>query len=193
MKKKVLLTISIILVIIVITVSIIVTKDLLNDGYAYYGDVWQDTPEKALIKSADMSSETMQTLTPELVLETRIVDDIVLMTFLSKSDTLVTASFVTNKNGQYCVEGWTEEIDLDNPTEFLMTGAPNQLILFPYYIHNTSIYGWCYSSAQFTINNVSPSRKSFTFEAQEKKRTIDFWIISDCSTIENVSINYTQS
>ena len=40
-------------------------------------------------------------LTVVYLLDTRDIDDIVIMTFVSKGDTLVTATFVTNEKGQY--------------------------------------------------------------------------------------------
>ena len=188
--KKVILLISIIVVFFVGDIFINVIKDVSDDGYAYYGNVWQDTPEKALLKAAEQDSETILTLTPKTIFETTTIDDIVLMTFLSKNDTLVTVDFVSNENQQYSVHSWTEECDLDFPSEFLMTGVPNQFMLFPYKNYGTKVCGWCYSTAQFTVNGISPTRRTFKFKAQGKGRSIDFWIIGDFIATNDVSIDY---
>ena len=68
---------------------------LLNNDYLYGGDVWQDTPEKALMQQANLTVDSKQTLTPETLLDTRYIDDIVIMTCVSKGDTLVNVTFIT--------------------------------------------------------------------------------------------------
>ena len=52
MKKKemVFLVVAILLVVIV---AFFAVKALLNDGYAFWGDVWETSPEKALQKAAE--------------------------------------------------------------------------------------------------------------------------------------------
>lgn len=81
----------------------VVAKDLLSGGRAYYGDAWQPTPEKALQQAADRDSESMQTLTPKIRFKEIAIDDIVVMTFLSKNDTLVTVTIVSNEKDQMMI------------------------------------------------------------------------------------------
>ena len=163
---------------------------MLNNGYAFYGDVWALSPEKALKKAAEQDHETMQTLTPKIMLKHSNFDDIVVMTFLSKNDTLVTVTFVSNEDNLYSVSGWTEEWDLDNPSEFLINGDPNQFILFPYQKHNNVVYGWCYTNAQFSVNGISPARETFSFDVGEKTYSIDFWMVDEYISDEDISIQY---
>ncbi len=187
-EKKLLIVVSIISILLISLVVFAVIKTLLNDGYAFYGDVWEDTPEKALQKAAEQDSETMQTLTSQIIFEKTTLDDIVLMTFLSKNDTLVTVTFVTNEKEQYSVSGWTVEYDLAHPSEFLIDGNPNQFILFPYQKHGNIVLGWCYSTARFTVNGVYPERKTFSFDIQGTTYSIDFWNIEILD--DSVSMEY---
>ena len=145
-------------ILLVVIVAFFAVKALLNDGYAFWGDVWETSPEKALQKAAEQDLNTMQTLTPKIIFEKTTFDDIVLMTFLSQNETLVTVTFASNANDLYSVSGWTEEYDLAHPSEFLMDGNPDQWILFPYRRHDNTVFGWCYSTAQFTVNGISPTR-----------------------------------
>ncbi len=187
-KVRIIVLVAAILFIAIIVFSVI--KTLLNDGYAYYGDVWEPSPERALQKAAEQDSETMQALTPQIIFEKTTLDDIVLMTFLSKNDTLVTVTFISNENEKYSVSGWTEEYDLDQPSEFLIDGNPNQFILFPYQRHNNIVFGWCYSTAQFTVNGISPTRKTFSFDLQGKTYSIDFWTVNGNSSNDDIFIEY---
>ena len=79
----------------------------------YVGNGWQDTPEKALAIAADSNLDTLQRLTPINLLDKFHINERTYMLFVSKGDTLVQASFVTNKEGQYHYEGDTEEIAID--------------------------------------------------------------------------------
>ena len=110
--------------------------------------------------------------------------------FLSQSDTLVTVTFVSNENDLYSVSGWTEESDLDHPSEFLMNGHPDQFILFPYQKHNNIVFGWCYTAAQFTVNGISPMRKTFSFDVKGKTYSIDFWTVNGHILDDDISIEY---
>lgn len=189
MKKKamVFLVVAILLVVIV---AFFAVKALLNDGYAFWGDVWETSPEKALQKAAEQDLNTMQTLTPKIIFEKTTFDDIVLMTFLSQDETLVTVTFASNANDLYSVSGWTEEYDLAHPSEFLMDGNPDQWILFPYRRHDNTVFGWCYSTAQFTVNGISPTRKTFNFDLQGMTYSIDFWTVSGQNSGDHISIEY---
>lgn len=190
MKKIFIIVISLIPMLLVCFFVANVIQDLQRDGYAYYGDVWQPTLEKALEKEADDTSETMQILTPKIVFDTTYFEDVTLMTFLSKGETLVSVAFVSNEDGEYCVYGWTEEWNWDSPSEFLLNGDEEQLILIPYEQHDNVLLGWCYSNVQFTVNGIVPTRKTFEFEAQGKERSIDYWMISEFDPNEEVSIEY---
>lgn len=195
MNKKILF--FIILFCIIIIIGITVLFDLFNEGYAHYGDVWQDTPEKALMKEADLTTETLQTLTPKTILHTVYIADIAEMTFVSIGDTLVTVTFVMNEKGQYSVYGYTEEIWLDSPTMFLLNGDPEQLdfeseqfVMFPYNQHKTTAWGWCYTGHSFTVNGIIPSKKTYIFDCQGKTWSIDYWRIDNVSPEADIQIDY---
>ena len=190
MKKKILIVVSIIAIIIIAIVAFDVVKSLINDGYAYYGDVWETSPERALQKAADRDLQTQGTLTPKIHFKKIVLDDIVSMTFLSESDTLVTVTFVSNEDGLYSVYGWTEEYDLDNPASFLINGESTQFILFPYEEHNNTIFGWCYTTAKFTVDGATPTRETFNFSIDGKAYSIDFWIIEEHTSNSDANIEY---
>ena len=189
-KKKILIVVSVIAIAIIAIFAFHVIKSLSDEGYAYYGDVWETSPERALQKAADRDLQTKGTLTPKIHFKKIIVDDIVSMTFLSESDTLVTVTFVSNEDGLYSVYGYTEEVFLDEPTEFLLNGDPDQFILFPYDQYNNTVWGWCYSNAKFKINGNIPKRETFEFAFQEKKWSIDFWWIDDMPPDTDIRIEY---
>ena len=190
MKKKILIVVSITAILLIAIIVFSVINTLLNDGYAFCGDVWESSPERALQKAAEQDSETMQTLIPKIIFEKATLDDILVMTFLSENDTLVTVTFVSNENDLYSVYGWTEEADLDNPSEFVINGHQDQFILFPYQKHNNIVFGWCYTTAQFTVNGSSPIRKTFSFDVQGKTYSIDFWTVNGNILDDNISIDY---
>lgn len=190
--KKARIIISILAILFVVLAVCVVLKDLWNDGWAYYGDVWQSSPEKALQQAADRDSETMQTLTPKIRFKELAIDDIIVMTFLSQNDTLVTVTLVSNEKNQYSVYGWTEEYDLDHPSNFLIDGDADQFILFPYEKYHNIVLGWCYSTAQFTVNGISPERETFTFDLQGKTYSIDFWTVNGQFSDDGISIEYSK-
>ena len=194
MKKKVLIILVACLIVISIATIIL---NLINDGYSISGSFWQDTIEKALMKQADLTNETLEQLTPKTILNTVYIDDIVDMTFVSKRDTLVTVSFVTNKKGQYSVHGYTEELCLDSPAMFLMNGDPKQFdidadesILFPCNQYNSTVYGWCYSGYTFTVNGKEPTKETFVFECQGKIWSLDYWQIDNIPKDSEIYIEY---
>jgi len=187
--KKIVIVVSVIAIIIA-AIAFACYKTLINDGYAYYGDVWEPSPERALQKEAERDSQTMETLTPKIHFKKFVVDDMVSMTFLSESDTLVTVTFVSNEDGLYSVYGWTEEYDLDDPKEFLLNGEPSQFILFPYEEHNNTVFGWCYSTAKFTVDGATPTRETFKFSANGKTYSIDFWMIEEHTSNGDAAIEY---
>lgn len=190
MKKIFIIVISLIPMLLMCFFVANVIQDLQRDGYSYSGDTWEPTLEKALEREADLDCETLQTLTPKIVFDTTYFEDVTLMTFLSKGETLVSVAFVSNEEGEYHVYGWTEEWDWDSPSEFLLNGEEEQLILIPYKQHDNVLLGWCYSNVQFTVNGIVPTRKTFEFEAQGKERSIDYWMISEFDPDDEVSIEY---
>ena len=129
-------------------------------------------------------------LTVVTLLETRYIDDIAIMTFVSKGDTLVTATFVTNKKGQYHFQGCTEEVLLNDPTEFVLNGDSEQFILFPYKQYNSKVFGWSYSTASFTVNGITPNKETYVFSCQNKDWSLDFWWIDDVASDAEVLIEY---
>ena len=196
MTKKVFI---IIVVFLIIIKGVKVVYDLYDKGYSHSGDVWQDTPEKALMQRADSTLETLQTLTPKTMLNTNYIDDIVKMAFVSVGDTLVTVTFVTNEKGQYSVLGYTEEVCLDSPAMFLMNGDPEQLnidsdqsIMFPYNKYNTTVWGWCYTGYSFTVNGITPTKETYIFDCQGKTWSIDYWQIDNFPVETDVLIEYTE-
>ena len=193
MNKKILI---IIVVCLIVIFGSKVVYDLFDKGYSDFGDFWP-TPEKALMHRADSTLETLQTLTPKTMLNTVYIDDIVRMTFVSDSDTLVTVGFVTNEKGQYSVWGYTEEVCLESPAMFLMNGDPKQLdfdsdqfILFPYNQHNNAVWGWCYSGYSFTVNGITPTKETYVFDCQGKTWSIDYCYIDNFPIETDVIIEY---
>ncbi len=183
--KKTILAIALI-----ISILCFSSCSLFEDGYLYVGDGWQDTPEKALAQAADDTLETEQMLTVVHLLDTRYIDDIAIMTFVSKGDTFVTATFVTNEKGQYHYHGCTEEALLDDPTEFVLNGNTEQFILFPYQQHNSTVFGWSYATALFTVNGRIPNKETHTFTCQDKEWSLDFWWFDDVPSNTEISIEY---
>ncbi|MBQ8163281.1 MAG: hypothetical protein IJZ93_02805 [Clostridia bacterium] len=183
--KKTILTVAII-----ISIFCFNSCSLLDGGCLYIGDGWQDTPELALVQAANGTAETEQMLTVKHLLETRYIDDIAIMTFVSKGDTLVTATFVTNDEGKYHYHGCTEEGLLSDPTEFVLNGDSEQFVLFPYQQYNSKVFGWCYSSASFTVNGKTPSKEAHSFACQGKEWTLDFWYLNDVPPNTEISIAY---
>lgn len=161
-----------------------------NNGFLYFGDVWFDTPEEALQCDADTTIDQELTLSIKDLVDTRNISDIANMTFVSENDTLVTVTFVTNKDGMYSVYGYTEEVFIDSPTEFVATGDKDQFILFPYKIYDGTIYGWCYSNVLPIVNGIKPLAQTFEFEIQGKVWTLNYWWIDNFSASENISIDY---
>ena len=195
MNKKVLFFIIILCIIIIIGIKVV--SDLSEDGYAHYGDVWQDTPEKALAKEADLTSQTLGTLTPKTMVHTVYIDDIVEMAFVSIDDTFVTVTLITNEKGQYSVHGYTEETCLDSPTMFLLNGDSeqfnfdsDQFIMFPYDHYHSTVWGWCYTGYSFTVNGTTPSKTTHVFDCQGKSWSIDYWQVDNISPETDVQIEY---
>ncbi len=178
-------------VLLIISMLCLCSCGLFEDGYLYIGDVWQDTPENALSIEADSPVNDAETLTIEKLLCKKQIDDILEMTFVSKADTLVSVAFVTNDDGQYCVYGYTEEVRLDSPAMFLLNGDNEQDIVFPYSQHGTTVYGWCYSTVSFTINEIVPNKETYTFKCQGKEWSLDYWWVEDVASDAEVSICYT--
>ena len=96
MKKKSLIVVLVVALIFIAIIAFFVIKSLLTDGYAYYGNVWASSPEIALQKAADQDSQTMETLTPQITFNQTVIDNVLLMSFLSEADTLETKVTVTN-------------------------------------------------------------------------------------------------
>lgn len=180
---------TIILLVLLLSAFCLLSCSFFEDGYLYIGG-WQDTPEKALATEADQTSETEHMLTVDHLIDTKYIDDIAIMTFVSKGDTLVTATFVTNKKGQYHYHGSTEETLLDDPTEFVLNGDSEQFILFPYDQYNSKVFGWSYSTASFTVNGKTPSKETHTFTCQGKEWSLDFWWLDNVLSDTEVSIEY---
>lgn len=152
----------------------------------YVGDVWQDTPEKALSHSGTEDP----TYTIKTMLKTIEIDDIVDMTFVNEADTLTSVSFVTNDKGQYCVSGSSEEVILSDPDTFVVNGDPDQFILFPYGTHHDTLYGWCYENVVPSVNGVTPTVEAYTFECQGEIWTLKFWWIDGIDNADDAEVSF---
>lgn len=183
------LTVFLVLLVLLATVAGLILY-LSRHGALFVGDVWQDTPEKALEMEADHTLETKSALSVRTLLDKREIGDLAIMTFVSESDTLVTVTFATNDRGQYCVSGYSEEESLDDPTSFVLNGRNGPSILFPYAKSGSTVYGWCESSVLFTVNGIAPSTKTCRFECQGKTRSLNFWWISDFPSDSEPSVEY---
>lgn len=161
---------------------------LSKTGYWYVGDVWFQTPEEALLQEADNDAESKRILSIKKLIKQTNIDDITVMTFVSKNDTLVDVTLVKNKKGLYSVYGYTEEVYLSSPSEFIATGDTDQFILFPYSTYNNTVYGWCYSDIVPLVNDMIPLVETYEFECQGKKWTLNYWWISDIRDIDNVEV-----
>ena len=159
----------------------------LSTTSCYVGNGWQDTPEKALAKEADMNLDTLQRLTPINLLDKFQINERTYMLFVSKGDTLVQASFVTNNEGQYHYEGDTEEIAIDDPDTMILNGDSEQFILFNYFKDETHVWGYKFSSVDITVNGIVPQIKSYTFICDGKEWSVDRWCLD--VTDENVEID----
>ncbi len=186
MNKKILFPIIIIGVILIVICFV----KLSEDGYLYVGDVWRDTPEEALSDAADNPTNDRMTLTVKKLLDQREIGDITEMFFVSENDTLTNVAFVTNDDGKYCVQGYTEEGALESPSAFVLNGDKDQFILFPYSEEGDTVFGWCYSSVSPTVNGIEPSKKTYTFECQGKQWSLDFWWIDDFPKTDEVKIEF---
>lgn len=194
MAKKNVILVVIVLVIIIAVIGVGIAKvvaDLLNDGYAYYGDGWQDTPEKALAVAADGTIDDEMRLTVKNLLDIQYIDDIVTMTFVSKGDTLVTATLVTNEKGQYHFHASSQEENLDSPVTFVLNGDVEQWILSSYFQYNTKVYGWKYSTApSVLVNGNKTNTKTYTFNCQGKEWSIDYWWVDLPEQYDEIEITY---
>ena len=195
MNKKVLLSIVVFGIITIIGIKVV--WDLSDKGFAHYGGAWQDSPERALLQEADNTIDSEQTLTIAHLLDTRDIEDITIMTFVSRGDTLVTVTFIKNEKGQYSVYGYTEEPCLTSPSMFLLNGDPEQLnfdskefILFPYNQRKTTVWGWSCTNRSFTVNGITPSKETYVFDCQGKTWSIDFWSIEGVTSEADVQIEY---
>ena len=159
----------------------------LSTTSCYVGNGWQDTPEKALAIEADSNLDTLQRLTPINLLDKFQINERTYMLFVSKGDTLVQASFVTNKEGQYHYEGDTEEIAIDDPDTMILNGDSEQFILFNYFQDETHVWGYKFSSVDITVNGIVPQIKSYTFTCDGKEWSVDRWCLD--VTDENVEID----
>ena len=195
MDKKVLQKV---VVCVFIIFCIVAVWNLVTKGYFRFGNDWMDTPEEALADHAEHAMpDQVSVLTAVKILDTKYIDDIAEIFFVSEDDTLVTATLVTNEKGQYSVWGYSEEVRLDYPSMFLMNGDPEQLnfdsekfVLFPYVSYNTTVYGWCYSGYSFTVNGKIPTKETYTFYCQEKTWSIDYWQVEGIGEDEDVTIEY---
>ncbi|MBR6767983.1 MAG: hypothetical protein IKM34_00660 [Clostridia bacterium] len=152
----------------------------------YVGDVWQDTPEKALSHSGTEDP----TYSIKTMLKTIEIDDIVDMTFVNEADTLTSVSFVTNDKGQYCVSGSSEEVILSDPDMFVVNGDPEQFILFPYSTYHNTVYGWCYENVFPAVNGITPTMEAYTFECQAEIWTLKFWWIDGIDNADDAEVSF---
>lgn len=156
----------------------------------YIGDGWQDSPEKALSVAADGTIEDKVTLTPTKTLDEWHIDDMAFMLFVSESDTLVEADFVTNEKGEFHFRGYSEEALLDKPDALVLNGDEKQFILNPYLQYKNLTWGYKYSSVNITVNGQTPEIKTYTFKCQGKEWSIDRWQINGIEENAEIKIEY---
>lgn len=189
MNKKTLLVTIIVLITIAIWIGVAIFSA--NDFW-YAGGVWYDTPSEALLHEADKDLESKEILSVKTLLNTTKIDDITIMTFVSRNDTLTTVTFVSNDEGLYSVSGYTNELSLDSPTEFVVTGDKDQFILFPYSTYGNTVYGWCYANVEPTVNGLIPTFTPYEFESQESVWHLNFWCISGIDDINNINVSFNR-
>ena len=159
--------------------------------YLYFGDGWQNIPEQALAIAADRTLEDMRRLTVENLLDTFYIGDRAYMLFVSKGDTLVQAEFVTNKEGKYHHHGDAEEALLSEPDTLIFTGDPEQFILGDYNQHQTTVWGYKYSSVEIiNVNGITPKIKTYKFVCQGREWSIDRWYVEGIGENDEVNIDY---
>ena len=183
--------INAIIIILVVIIVLVALASALKNGYLYIGDVWWETLDEALMHEADKDLESKRILSVKILLNTIEIDDVTIMTFVSQDDTLVRVSFVTNEDGLYCVYGYTEEVFLSSPSEFVVTGESNQFILRPYSTYNDTVYGWCYSNVIPSVNGLEPSLETYEFECQGTKWTLQFWHMDDIDNTDDVTVTFS--
>ena len=188
MSKNNLFRIIIFVICVIILISIIIISK--KEGPFYFGDVWSETPEEALQDAADNPTHDKRTLTVKELLDKRVINGDVKMTFVSENDTLTSATIITNDDGKYHLYGYTEEGPLESPSEFVLNGDKDQFILFPYGVRGSTVYGWSYSSVSLKVNGITPSTETHTFECQGKTWSLNFWWIDDFPNTDNVNIQY---
>lgn len=159
------------------------------DGGLYTGDGWQDTPEKALEVEADNPLEEGR-LTVAHLLDKWYIDDMAFMFFVSESDTLVEADFVTDEKGRFHYHASSEEVLLDQPDTFILNGEQQQFLLSSYHQYGTRVWGYKYSSVEITVNDITPKIETYTFSCQGKEWSIDRWWIEDIDDDTEVNIEY---
>lgn len=179
----------VVIVIAIIAISSIIVK-VSKDGFWHMG-TWYDTPEEALAHEADMDGESMGVLSVKALIYKVEIDDITEMTFVSQDDTLVSVTFVTNEKGRYSVYGYTEEVSLSSPSEFVVAGAEDQSILFPYSTYGDTVYGWCFTDVNVLVNGAVPSKNVYEFECQGATRALCFWRISGIDAEKNDTVDVT--
>ncbi len=187
MNRKKILVIIIVLIVIIISIGFVIAS---TNGYWHVGDVWWNTPAEALLHEADKDIASKETLSIKTLINTTEIDDITIMSFVSQNDTFTTVTFISNEDGLYSVYGYTEEVSLSSPSEFVVTGNMDQFVLFPYRTYNNTIYGWCYSNVIPLVNGMAPSLKAFEFECQESKWTLIYWCISDIDSTNDVEVSF---
>ncbi len=193
-KSKILPVVIVILSIIVlgiIGISIVIS-DLLNDGYAYYGE-WYATPEEAISKGMQGTL-----LEPRTILDTIYLEGETRVVYVSDADEFVLASCVSNEDGEWYCNGSTEEEDLSNPIQFVLNGDDNQMLLFTYFetMNGIGVYGFKYTDTKpLLVNGQEPETKTYTFTMGGREWSIDYWWLADIDTnnMEDVPLVYKES
>ena len=179
MKKLVLTLLFVAIVLILCSCS------LLEDGYLYFGDGWQDTPQLALKKEAESSTiDEERVLTVDYLLDTFYMDDMAFMLYVSANETLVSAYFVKNDEGQYHFHAYGEDYLLANPT----FSERESFAAASYSQNGTRTYGYKYSVTQIKVNGAEPKTKTYTFTYEGIEYSIDYWWIDGIDESEEIII-----
>ena len=188
MSKKVL---WIILAIVLCAVMIAILITYSSKGYLFVGDGWGKTQAVALSKAAHSKGNPKETLTMSILLESRNLDNgNILDTYISKANTLVMLVYEKNEKGQFRVAEYTEETSLDAPTVFVLNGNPDQHLTTPYKQYGSLLIGWSTTDAKFTVNGKSPAKKTYMFDCQGQRRSINCWWIENFSADGEIHIEY---
>lgn len=188
-NKKIRIALIVVLVCLVLFGIGKIIKDLFSDGYAYYGDGWQKTPEEAITKGYEDSE-----LRPKNIIDVIYKDEQAIVVYIAENDSFVKATCVTNDDKEWHLQGSTEEADLSKPINFVLTGQETQQLPFAFFVNGSDIgiYGFKYTDTKpLLVNGHEVKTKTYTFNIADNAWSIDLWWYDDVDTVkEAVALTY---